>query len=159
TLPSEAKAEHDIRASNSLGPELIAAAAALKAWLHPVDMKHEITPLRQKRTPGTTDWIINKAKDRLHQSPQDKKIFWLLGAAGVGKSVIAASLYHKLQQEGKKVVSFFCKHDDAYRSSPEHVIRTIAYQLACLDSSIQSGLMQAHKSNVDLFKKASVGHL
>jgi len=74
--------------------------------------------------------------DLLHQifdwtsNPQGKRIFWLCGKAGIGKSTISRTIAEDLDEEGRLGASFFFKRGRADRSHAKLFFPTIALQLA-----------------------------
>jgi hypothetical protein len=57
-------------------------------------------------------------------------ILWLQGPAGAGKSAIAQTLCHNLEEKGRLGASFFFKRGHPSRGHAKQLIATIAYQLA-----------------------------
>jgi hypothetical protein len=62
--------------------------------------------------------------------PQGKRIFWLCGKAGIGKSTISRTVAEALDKDGRLKASFFFKRGRADRSHAELFFPTIAKQLA-----------------------------
>ncbi|KAJ8481518.1 hypothetical protein ONZ45_g15284 [Pleurotus djamor] len=65
---------------------------------------------------------------------QKKKVYWLTGAFGIGKSCIAQTLAHEckeMEPDGRLGASFFFSADDSRRNDARKLITTIAYQLCC----------------------------
>ena len=68
---------------------------------------------------------------RWAENPQDKKVYWLNGLAGTGKSTIAQTFCEMVAEAGILGASFFCSRDNLNRKELKHIFPTIAYQLAC----------------------------
>lgn len=64
--------------------------------------------------------------DRSDQS----RIFWLRGIAGTGKSTIAATIAHRLEENTQLGASFFFSKNKADRSRATEVFTELAFQLA-----------------------------
>ncbi|KAF8133483.1 WD40-repeat-containing domain protein [Mycena galopus ATCC 62051] len=80
--------------------------------------------------------------------------------AGTGKSAIARSFCHMLQETKQLGGSFFCLRGDANRSNPKCIIPTLAAHLAALDGAYKGALLaviEGISSNVNL--KIQVEHL
>ncbi|KAL0573612.1 hypothetical protein V5O48_008342 [Marasmius crinis-equi] len=81
--------------------------------------------------PGTRQEIIRKlsrwSEDR---SLRKIRVYWVHGAAGVGKSAIAQALSEKYILSGELAASFFFSRNDPTRDKLDTFIPTIAYQLA-----------------------------
>lgn len=58
-----------------------------------------------------------------------KRIFWLYGPAGAGKSAIAQTISEKFAQRLQLAASFFFARGQGRRGIVNHIIATIAYQL------------------------------
>jgi hypothetical protein len=61
---------------------------------------------------------------------QDKRVFWLNGLAGTGKSTIAQTFAEMSFADGKLGASFFCSRDFEDRSNLRSIFPTLAFQLA-----------------------------
>jgi len=61
---------------------------------------------------------------------QDKRVFWLNGLAGTGKSTIAQTFAEMCFADGKLGASFFCSRDFEERSNLRSIFPTLAFQLA-----------------------------
>jgi len=64
-----------------------------------------------------------------HPNPQ-KKIIWLRGPAGSGKSTILNTLAHYLHRLDRQGTFLFFDQNDRDNSDPRRVILTLAHQLA-----------------------------
>ncbi|KAI9331833.1 WD40-repeat-containing domain protein [Obelidium mucronatum] len=102
----------------------------------------EIHALSHKRHRGTRDWIINHMVT-LITSDNDKRIFWLQGEAGTGKSVIAGCVASALEDRGVLAASFFCQHDNKLRDTIASMIQTLAYELAGKYPSYRKELLKS----------------
>jgi len=60
----------------------------------------------------------------------DKRVFWLNGLAGTGKSTIAQTFAEMSFADGKLGASFFCSRSFDDRSNLRSIIPTLAFQLA-----------------------------
>jgi len=61
---------------------------------------------------------------------EDKRVFWLNGLAGTGKSTIAQTFAETSFADGKLGASFFCSRDFDDRSNLRSIFPTLAFQLA-----------------------------
>jgi tetratricopeptide (TPR) repeat protein len=95
-------------------------------------------------------WIFNKV-DKWLADKDGSRIFWIVGAPGVGKTAIASWLaFNK-----KEVAAFhLCSYGNAQRSDPRRAVLSIAYQLSTQLPDYQSRLNHInlekimHESNV-----------
>jgi hypothetical protein len=84
------------------------------------------------------DWAANHAS---------KRIFWLCGKAGTGKSTISRTVAQKLDGDGLLGASFFFKRGRADRSHAKLLFPTIARQLADLFPGIAHAIAAALDQN------------
>ncbi|KAF7367054.1 hypothetical protein MSAN_00964600 [Mycena sanguinolenta] len=82
------------------------------------------------------------------RDPNSPKIFWLDGMAGTGKSAIARSFCHVLQEQNQLGGSFFCLRGDSNRNNPKHIIPTLAVQLASRDGAYKWALLAAIQKGI-----------
>jgi len=68
--------------------------------------------------------------ERWSNDEQDKRVFWLNGLAGTGKSTIAQTFAELSFADGKLGASFFCSRDFDDRSNLRTIFPTLAFQLA-----------------------------
>jgi hypothetical protein len=61
-------------------------------------------------------------------------VFWLAGTAGTGKTTIAKTFCDQMASEGILGASFFISRQDEARRDPRNIIRTLAYDLAALNT-------------------------
>jgi hypothetical protein len=78
---------------------------------------------------GTRTEILSELENWLNDD-QDKRVFWLNGLAGTGKSAIAQTFAEMSFAAGKLGASFFCSRDFDERSSLRTIFPTLAFQLA-----------------------------
>ncbi|QRW14598.1 Vegetative incompatibility protein HET-E-1 [Ceratobasidium sp. AG-Ba] len=81
--------------------------------------------------------------------PASKKVFWLNGMAGTGKTTIAYSLCQRLRSEKMLAASFFCSQRLPECKSVINIVPTISYQLAQFSCSFGHALSQAIEKNPD----------
>ncbi|EIW82580.1 hypothetical protein CONPUDRAFT_151654 [Coniophora puteana RWD-64-598 SS2] len=77
--------------------------------------------------PGTRADILQDLKELVNNT--DRKVIWISGEAGSGKSSIAHTFTDHLRGEGKLAATFFFSRKHAKRTTFKHVLLTIAYQL------------------------------
>ena len=61
---------------------------------------------------------------------QDRRVFWLNGLTGTGKSTIAQTFAEITFADGTLGASFFCSRDFGERSDLQMIFPTLAFQLA-----------------------------
>ena len=72
----------------------------------------------------------------------DRRIFWLNGLAGTGKTAIAQTFAETSFADGKLGASFFCSRDSEGRSDVQAIFPTLAFQLAYQHPRFREELLQ-----------------
>ncbi|QRV79031.1 WD40 repeat-like protein [Ceratobasidium sp. AG-Ba] len=85
--------------------------------------------------PGTRELVIRDLLEWVNSSgdsspPNSRRLLWVHGQAGLGKSAIATSLCQILDDQHLLAASFFCKRDESERRSAQLVLSTIIYGIA-----------------------------
>lgn len=142
--------EHASTATSSQRQDII-------AWLSPVDWTEVLRRNLEKRSHGTCQWIRRQSTykawiGRSKSEPSTSLLFWIHGNAGMGKTVLCASIIqHLLEEEniepGDTSISpplvllyfFFDKKDDG-RNSIVHMYRTFLSQLLANPHSASAAL-------------------
>src|ERR1700743_1066249 len=78
---------------------------------------------------GTRRNVLSQLDSWLNDE-QDKRVFWLNGLAGTGKSAIAQTFAERSFGDEKLGASFFCSRDFNERSNLRSIFPTLAFQLA-----------------------------
>ena len=76
---------------------------------------------------------------------RDRRVFWLNGLAGTGKSTIAQTFAETTFADGKLGASFFCSRDFEDRSNLHKIFPTLAFQLACQYPRFRKKLLRVLK--------------
>ena len=82
----------------------------------------------ERYDPDTRKWLLEDF-NKWFEDPGESRAYFLLGDAGVGKSVLAAVLAHQKRNAGNLAAAYFCRHNDATRNNPRYLLGTIACQL------------------------------
>ena len=81
---------------------------------------------------------------------EDKRVFWLNGLAGMGKSTIAQTFAEMCFADGKLGASFFCSRDFNSKSSLQSILPTLAFQLAHIYPEFRKELLPVLKTSPDV---------
>ncbi|KAJ3300947.1 hypothetical protein HDU76_005950, partial [Blyttiomyces sp. JEL0837] len=98
-------------------------------WLVPVDFENDAERLKSDYVPGTRVWAIDGVHEWLLNEDM-KRLLWLNGGAGLGKSIIAYLVSTNLPPTFILGSIFFCKHDDGSKNKAEKIVSTMAYNLS-----------------------------
>jgi hypothetical protein len=95
---------------------------------------------------GTRGDILQQL-ERWLDDKQGKRVFWLNGLAGSGKSTIAQTFAETTFADGKLGASFFCSRDFEDRSNIQAVFPTLALQLAYRYPLFREHLLRVLRAN------------
>lgn len=122
------------------------------------------TTLRQTARPsaGTCAWITTNTLFETWRDTSKKKVLWISGVPGVGKSTLVRYIVethrrwlqrHEAPKGSKSSVSFFfCDSKDRYRSNYSDFLSSILYQILS-----QDGELFRYLSDLDLDEYGSGG--
>ncbi|KAF9451880.1 hypothetical protein P691DRAFT_294321 [Macrolepiota fuliginosa MF-IS2] len=105
--------------------------------------------------PGTRLAILQRARDFLADRQADKRLLWIVGPAGVGKSAIMQSLAESMASINSDIVlgaSLFFSVNG--RSDGSKTLTTLAYQIAVHDSSYRHFVRNEVTNDRTLLRKA-----
>jgi hypothetical protein len=78
---------------------------------------------------GTRSTVLDEITERIYTEDQ-RRIQWLNGLAGTGKSTLAKTVAHLFADKNQLGASFFCSRDEADRSDVGLIFPTLAFQLS-----------------------------
>ena len=102
---------------------------------------------------GTRGDILLKLQN-WRNDEQDRRVFWLNGLAGTGKSTIAQTFAETSFADGKLGASFFCSRDFEDRSNLRSIFPTIAFQLAYRYPQFRKALIPVLTANPDVGRES-----
>jgi len=107
---------------------------------------------------GTRRDVLSQLENWL-KDEQDKRVFWLNGLAGTGKSTIAQTFAEMAFADGKLGASFFCSRDFDDRSNLQSIFPTLAFQLALHYPHFRQELLLVLTANPDVGHEALTSQL
>jgi NACHT domain len=121
-------------------------------WMDRLSHTKDASHLAGQRTrclPGTRTEILRIIEDWI-KDPTARRVYWLNGIAGIGKTTIAQTIAELASDIRILGASFFCSHGFNDRRELVHIFRTLAFQLACQYSGYRSHLVDVIKSRPDV---------
>lgn len=100
---------------------------ALEDYLKPVSSNSRIFQLLKKGLVGR-GWLVEAIEQWRNCPDRTSRLFWIMGAPGVGKSAFAAHLAH--YGRDKTIAVQFCEYDKPEQRNAHRIIRTLAFQVA-----------------------------
>ena len=91
---------------------------------------------------GTREGLLADIENWAH-NPADRRIFWLNGLAGTGKTTVAQSVARLMADKKCLGASFFCSRASANLSDVKRIFSTIAYQLSHYAPKIGEAVLAA----------------
>jgi tetratricopeptide (TPR) repeat protein len=106
-----------------------------------------LSSFRGERSEGTLNWALNLSEFRawrladLH-SGSNRRVTWIKGALGLGKSIMAAYYVDllKAQYRNAVVAYFFCRSKEPGLTTALDILRTLAYQCSQDNKSARTTL-------------------
>ncbi|KAG9113861.1 hypothetical protein FRC07_007722, partial [Ceratobasidium sp. 392] len=89
-----------------------------------------------------TTWACSESSDR--------RLAWIYGLAGLGKSSVATSVCQRSDEQHTLAASFFCKRDNPELRDPCRVITTLAYSLSLCWKPYGDAVVEVIRTNPDL---------
>ncbi|THH07064.1 hypothetical protein EW145_g3641 [Phellinidium pouzarii] len=103
---------------------------------------------------GTRKKILSQIFEWTKSDTLSKKLFWLSGLAGAGKSSIATTVAQNLYQDKLLGGCFFCKRDDPVLRDASRILPTFASRLAQIFGPYAKLLVEALKRDAGLGQQA-----
>ena len=85
---------------------------------------------------------------------RERRVFWLNGLAGTGKSTIAQTFAETAFADGNLGASFFCSRDFEGRSNLQAIFPTLAFQLAFQYPLFRTRLLKVLKARPDVGRES-----
>jgi hypothetical protein len=104
---------------------------------------------------GTREELLDEV-EKWAESSQGKCVFWLSGAAGMGKSTISRTVGRRLEDKSLLGGSFCFKHGETDRAIAERLFPTLAKQLAGRVPSLRREIQNAIEEDPSISDKAVV---
>ena len=95
-----------------------------------VDTQNTVKYYRERYLEGTRESIFRKVNNWLNDRNSPNRVMVISGNAGMGKSVIAAVMCKRMQEDSRLSGSHFCQHDKARHRNPKVMLQSLAYHLS-----------------------------
>ncbi|KAG4295066.1 hypothetical protein FPRO06_01650 [Fusarium proliferatum] len=129
--------------SGNFIPQSEATIASIREWLQPTEYDIESSEYRKHlafHLEGTGEWIHRSDNYLKWHESQEDGLLWIKGVPGSGKSVVAASMIHKLSQEKIPVLYFFFRQIVEANHRPINLLRDWLAQILVYCPPLQASL-------------------
>ncbi|KZP06575.1 WD40 repeat-like protein [Athelia psychrophila] len=99
---------------------------------------------------GTRTALLQSLIADLTTATPETNVLWLYGVAGSGKSTISTTMAEWLHDRGQRGPFLFFNRNSPSQSSPDGVIRTLAYQLALANSVLRDAICDAIEKDTEI---------
>ena len=124
----------DQKASSQDGKESHDGQEESKLCLKACDLRELIEAKQREHFQGSRQWLLDEVREWV-KGP--KRLFWLVGGAGTGKSVVSAQLLLTEGVQEHVKAWHFCRHDNAAGNSVRVILQSWAAMLTALLPSFQ----------------------
>ncbi|RYC82128.1 hypothetical protein BFJ63_vAg14989 [Fusarium oxysporum f. sp. narcissi] len=129
------------------------ARRQVRAWLSSCPPDERYHDSLQKKLPGTCNWILDRTMFSrwLAGGSTNRKLLWVNGHAGFGKTILSAHLVDHLSSTlSAPVAHFFFSSDHASREDPFLALRSWIFQIVSQNDDAFEYARQSWISDVDL---------
>lgn len=103
-------------------------------WISPVPFGKHHDAIRDDRTPGTGEWLLNHEAFRSWENAKSSLLFWLQGSPGTGKTYLTSTVIDRIQSQvatkNEGFAFFYCRNGDELRSQPLSILQSFVRQLS-----------------------------
>lgn len=123
----------------------------MKAHYKPDTERMCLAGTRKELLGDSKHWIcgsphLEAPQSTLYEGMKNKKIIWLNGQAGSGKSAIANTVARMVADEQIALSCFFCKLDDPDLSSPNRFFPTLSFRIAQQNAEYREAVLALLRS-------------
>ncbi|CAF9932101.1 hypothetical protein IMSHALPRED_008796 [Imshaugia aleurites] len=102
----------------------------------------ELARVNQRQTEGSCKWLTDKESfQKWVGQPTSPRFFWLDGEPATGKSTTAGHVIKFIEETNGDCAFFFFKHGDSTKSSIAVLLRSLAWQMARVNSDVRQELL------------------
>ena len=115
-----------------------------------VDTQNIVQNYTERYLEGTRETIFTKVKNWFDDRNSSNRVMVISGNPGMGKSVIAAVMCKRMQEDGRLSGSHFCQHDKARHRNPKVMLQSLAYHLSYSLPEYKKALVEQLSRNLGL---------
>ena len=108
----------------------------------------ELSRVNHRQTQGSCKWLTDlRTFQEWIGMPDSPRCFWLDGEPATGKSTIAGHVIRSVEETNGDCAFFFFKHGDITKSSIAVLLRSLAWQMARVNSDVRQELISMAKQS------------
>ncbi|KAJ5725261.1 uncharacterized protein N7483_006618 [Penicillium malachiteum] len=113
-------------------------------WISSIPFGKNHNRVKERRTPGTGNWIIHHERFRDWKENSSPGLFWLQGSPGAGKTFLMSSVIDDIQDllsdfpDHEGFAFFYCDRNDTLRTQALSVLQSFVRQLSTTERSPES---------------------
>ena len=115
-----------------------------------VDVQNTVKYYTDRYLEGTRESIFGKVNNWLNDRNSPNRVMVISGNPGMGKSVIAAMMCKRMQEDSRLSGSHFCQHDKARHRNPKVMLQSLAYHLSYSLPEYKKALVEQLSRNLGL---------
>lgn len=123
----------------------------LESYLEVSEMRgDDLVTTEEARMPGTCEWFSAKESYLKWSSfaPEAASILCVTGRPAAGKSVLAGFVIGQLQKSNANCSYFFFKYGDKSKSRLSTCLRSLAFQMACVNTKVRDTLVEMERNGI-----------
>ena len=113
-----------------------------------INFKLEMEFQAKKCHSGTREWLFTKVQNWLRDEESDARVMIMFGEAGIGKTVIAASVCQRMDNSGNLAGMHFCKFGEERYRNPRLMLQSFARSLCCVLPAYKEALADLLSHNL-----------
>ncbi|KAF7175044.1 hypothetical protein CNMCM7691_005512 [Aspergillus felis] len=116
----------------------------LLEWISPIKFGEHHYNVKEKRTPGTGEWLLQNERFRDWEKTSSSGIFWLQGSPGTGKTYLTSRVVDLVQgmlndlPKDEGFAFFYCDKTEPNRGQAQSIFQSYVRQLSTPASNPES---------------------
>lgn len=105
-------------------------------WISSIPFGKNHNNVKEKRTPGTGEWLLQREHFATWEQSNESSIFWLQGSPGTGKTYLTSTVIDRIQDQlsntpkNEGFAFFYCDKSEPRRAQPLSILQSIVRQLS-----------------------------
>ena len=114
------------------------------------EFKGDIEYYLERFQADTREWVFNRVENWLDDRNSQNRVMVISGNAGMGKSVIAAVICQRMQEDGRLLGKHFCQYNNSRYQKPQLMLQSLACHLSRTLPEYKQALVEQLSRNLGL---------